>query len=98
MFKRRLYFHLHAFKDFGDGGSFPEIHVAQFPLGMGKSGERKGASNTLALTLDAQGKVQYDAIVKHGHSADKVSNQLNRLFKQLDKSLLYFLDNLLKIE
>jgi len=47
------------------------VHIAQFPLGMGK-GDRKGASNTLALTLDADGKVQYDAIVKHGHAADKV--------------------------
>jgi SNW domain-containing protein 1 len=24
-------------QDFGDGGAFPEIHVAQFPLDMGKS-------------------------------------------------------------
>jgi len=26
-------------EDFGDGGAFPEIHIAQFPLGMGR--ERK---------------------------------------------------------
>jgi SNW domain-containing protein 1 len=23
-------------QDFGDGGAFPEIHVAQYPKGMGK--------------------------------------------------------------
>lgn len=23
-------------EDFGDGGAFPECHVAQYPLGMGK--------------------------------------------------------------
>ena len=25
-------------EDFGDGGAFPEIHVAQYPRGMGKPG------------------------------------------------------------
>jgi SNW domain-containing protein 1 len=25
-----------ALKDFGDGGAFPEIHSAQYPLNMGK--------------------------------------------------------------
>ena len=46
--------------DFGDGGSFPEIHVAQFPLGMGKPKTKK--SNALAVHLDADGKVKYDAL------------------------------------
>lgn len=27
---------LFSLQDFGDGGAFPEIHMAQFPLGMGK--------------------------------------------------------------
>lgn len=26
-------------EDFGDGGAFPEIHVAQYPLGMGMKGK-----------------------------------------------------------
>ena len=30
----------------GDGGAFPEIHVAQYPLGMGK----KTSSTTLTRT------------------------------------------------
>ena len=25
-----------SLEDYGDGGAFPEIHVAQFPLNMGK--------------------------------------------------------------
>lgn len=58
-------------EDFGDGGAFPEIHVAQYPLDMG----RKGAStksNALALTVDGDGKVQYDAIAKQGHSEGRI--------------------------
>ena len=32
--------------DFGDGGAFPEIHVAQFPLEMGRPAAKKaGASD-----------------------------------------------------
>lgn len=27
--------------DFGDGGAFPEIHVAQYPLGMGRPAAKK---------------------------------------------------------
>jgi SNW domain-containing protein 1 len=55
--------------DFGDGGAFPEIHVAQHPLGMGM---KKAQSNALAKQLDATGKVKYDAIAKYGHGKDKV--------------------------
>lgn len=58
-------------EDFGDGGAFPEIHVAQYPLDMG----RKGAStksNALALTVDGDGKVKYDAIAKQGHAEGRI--------------------------
>ena len=55
--------------DFGDGGSFPEIHVAQFPLGMGKP--KKEKSNALAVHLDADGKVKYDTLVRQGHDKDR---------------------------
>jgi SNW domain-containing protein 1 len=61
--------------DFGDGGAFPELHVAQYPLGMGKK-ESEGSggtkSNALAVQLDAQGKVKYDLIARQGHGKDKV--------------------------
>jgi len=61
-------------EDFGDGGAFPEIHVAQYPMGMGqtKASGTSSSSNTLAVQLDAQGKIKYDAIAKVGHGKDKV--------------------------
>uniref|UniRef100_A0A8C9TJY1 SNW domain-containing protein 1 n=1 Tax=Scleropages formosus TaxID=113540 RepID=A0A8C9TJY1_SCLFO len=56
-------------EDFGDGGAFPEIHVAQFPLEMGR---KKKTSNALAVQVDAEGKIKYDAIARQGQSKDKV--------------------------
>ncbi|XP_062220367.1 SNW/SKI-interacting protein A-like [Phragmites australis] len=58
-------------EDFGDGGAFPEIHVAQYPLGMGRRDE-KGGSKILALTVDAHGSVAFDAVVKQGENASKI--------------------------
>lgn len=58
-------------EDFGDGGAFPEIHVAQYPLGMGRRDE-KGGSKILPLTVDAQGKVRFDAVVKQNENASKI--------------------------
>ncbi|XP_022625608.1 SNW domain-containing protein 1 [Seriola lalandi dorsalis] len=55
--------------DFGDGGAFPEIHVAQFPLEMGR---KKKTSNALAVQVDAEGKIKYDAIARQGQGKDKV--------------------------
>uniref|UniRef100_A0A1D1YQ82 SNW domain-containing protein 1 n=2 Tax=Anthurium amnicola TaxID=1678845 RepID=A0A1D1YQ82_9ARAE len=57
--------------DFGDGGAFPEIHVAQYPLGMGRRDD-KGGSKILPLTVDAQGKVRFDAVVRQNENASKV--------------------------
>jgi len=56
--------------DFGDGGSFPEIHVAQYPLNMGRTEETK--SNALAVQLDAAGKVKYDILARQGNRKDKI--------------------------
>uniref|UniRef100_A0A8C5R373 SNW domain-containing protein 1 n=1 Tax=Leptobrachium leishanense TaxID=445787 RepID=A0A8C5R373_9ANUR len=58
-----------AVEDFGDGGAFPEIPVAQYPLDMGK---KKSVSNALAVQVDAEGKIKYDAIARQGQSKDKV--------------------------
>lgn len=58
-------------KDFGDGGAFPEIHVAQYPLEMGR---KKKTSNALALQVDAEGKIKYDAIARQGQGKDKVKH------------------------
>ncbi|XP_062502914.1 SNW domain-containing protein 1-like isoform X2 [Corticium candelabrum] len=57
-------------EDFGDGGAFPEVHVAQYPRGMGQS--KKTSTNTLALQIDSDGRVKYEAIAKQGHGKDKV--------------------------
>uniref|UniRef100_A0A8C4NSZ3 SNW domain-containing protein 1 n=1 Tax=Dicentrarchus labrax TaxID=13489 RepID=A0A8C4NSZ3_DICLA len=58
-----------SLEDFGDGGAFPEIHVAQFPLEMGR---KKKTSNALAVQVDAEGKIKYDAIARQGQNKDKV--------------------------
>jgi len=57
-------------EDFGDGGAFPEIHVAQYPLNMGRGDDSK--SNALAVQLDASGKVKYDVLARQGTRKDKV--------------------------
>ncbi|XP_057667186.1 puff-specific protein Bx42 [Diorhabda carinulata] len=56
--------------DYGDGGAFPEIHVAQYPLEMGQ--KKDSTSNALAVQLGSDGKVKYDAIARQGHGKDKI--------------------------
>ncbi|XP_018561309.1 puff-specific protein Bx42 [Anoplophora glabripennis] len=56
--------------DYGDGGAFPEIHVAQYPLDMGR--KKDSTSNALAVQLGPDGKVKYDVIARQGHSKDKI--------------------------
>ncbi|TIB77147.1 hypothetical protein E3Q22_03184 [Wallemia mellicola] len=51
-------------QDFGDGGAYPECHIAQYPLEMGR--KKAKSSKTLSLTVDGSGKVKYDAIAKQG--------------------------------
>ncbi|POY76537.1 hypothetical protein BMF94_0378 [Rhodotorula taiwanensis] len=50
--------------DFGDGGSYPECHCAQYPLELGR--KKTAAGNTLALQVDADGNVNYGAIAEQG--------------------------------
>ncbi|KFY35435.1 hypothetical protein V494_05891 [Pseudogymnoascus sp. VKM F-4513 (FW-928)] len=56
--------------DFGDGGAFPEIPVAQYPMDMGRKGQ--ATSNALAVQVDAEGKVKYDAIARRGHNDNRI--------------------------
>lgn len=51
--------------DYGDGGAFPEVPVAQYPLDMGR--KSASSSNALAVQVDAEGKIKYDAIARQGH-------------------------------
>lgn len=57
-------------EDFGDGGAFPEIPVAQYPLDMGRKSQ--SSSNALAIQVDAEGKVKYDAIARRGHNDKRI--------------------------
>lgn len=66
-----FFFFFFPFQDFGDGGAFPEIAVAQYPLNMGREG-KESTSNALAVQLDATGKIKYDVLARQGHSKDKV--------------------------
>ncbi|KAK1289625.1 hypothetical protein QJS10_CPB18g00842 [Acorus calamus] len=65
-------------EDFGDGGAFPEIHVAQYPLGMGRKDSKPGGPKILPLTVDANGNVAYDAIVRQGENASKIVQSQHR--------------------
>lgn len=65
-------------EDFGDGGAFPEIPVAQYPLDMGKKSAT--ASNALAVQVDSEGKVKYDAIARQGHAESRI---IHTSFKDL---------------
>ncbi|KAA8910037.1 SKIP/SNW domain-containing protein [Sphaerosporella brunnea] len=59
-------------EDYGDGGAFPEIPIAQYPLEMGRKGGRTTKSKALALQVDVEGKVKYDAIAKQGHVSNRI--------------------------
>ncbi|KAI9311920.1 SKIP/SNW domain-containing protein [Dichotomocladium elegans] len=61
-------------EDFGNGGAFPEIHIAQYPLNMGRTNveQTEKSGGALTLQVDAEGNVKYDAIVRQGHSDDRI--------------------------
>ncbi|CAI0459719.1 unnamed protein product [Linum tenue] len=58
--------------DFGDGGAFPEIHIAQYPLDMGKNRSAKPGLKILPVSVDAHGNVAYDAIVRQDENSNKI--------------------------
>lgn len=65
-------------EDFGDGGAFPEVHVVQYPLGMGRPGAKSGAM--VAVDVDEAGNVRFDAIVRQGSNRGrKVQSSLEDL-------------------
>ena len=65
-------------EDYGDGGAFPEItHMAQYPLGMGST---MSSSNALAVSVDGQGSVKWDAIARRGHNEKRI---IHASFKDL---------------
>lgn len=67
-------------EDFGDGGAFPEVAVAQYPLDMGRKGGAASSSNALAIQVNNEGKVKYDAIARRGHDEKRI---IHASFKDL---------------
>ena len=58
--------------DFGDGGAYPECHVAQYPLDCGRKGASGGAKAAVVnVNVDQNGALDYSAIVTQGTSAKK---------------------------
>jgi SNW domain-containing protein 1 len=57
-------------EDYGDGGAFPEIPIAQYPFDMGK--KKASKSNAIAVQVDSEGKVRFDALARLGHSENRI--------------------------
>eukprot|EP00803_Ostreobium_quekettii_P003268 evm.model.scf_1162.5 EVM.evm.TU.scf_1162.5 scf_1162:31624-33363(-) len=68
---RRSGFAPKAAEDFGDGGAFPEVHVPQYPLDMGRPNRAGGAGRTLNASVGPDGEVSYDAIVRQGSNSGR---------------------------
>ena len=77
-YRQRIGWRPMSAEDYGDGGAFPEIPVAQYPLDMGRKGS--SSSNALAAQVDAEGKVKYDAIARQGHNDKRI---IHTSFKDL---------------
>src|SRR5579859_981326 len=66
--------------DYGDGGAYPEINIAQYPLEMGRKKTvslsifwtNQSSSNALQMQVDAKGNIQYDAVVRQGHDSNRI--------------------------
>ncbi|EDQ89785.1 uncharacterized protein MONBRDRAFT_24891 [Monosiga brevicollis MX1] len=59
-------------EDFGDGGAFPELHFAQYPLGMGLKDKQGNSKAVVPVQVDQNGKIRYDALLRHGQRSDKI--------------------------
>lgn len=58
--------------DFCGGGAYPEIRVAQYPLGLGQQNQPTKKGQTLGAQLDENGRTKYSAIAKHDHAPNKI--------------------------
>ncbi|OMH78762.1 Pre-mRNA-processing protein 45 [Zancudomyces culisetae] len=67
-----------SLEDFGDGGAYPEIPVAQYPLKMGLKKTKK--SQNITKQVDGEGNIDYGAIARQGHGENKI---IHSDFKQL---------------
>lgn len=59
-------------EDYGDGGAFPEIHITQHPLDMGRS-ELAGETKVVSVAVDEEGHADYDRnLLNQGRSTSMV--------------------------
>lgn len=58
-------------EDFGDGGAYPEIHITQYPLDMGRK-EAASTQKTVAVQIDSDGKIKFDKLINPATSERKV--------------------------
>ena len=66
-------------------GAFPEVQVPQYPLDMGKKDGAK-SSSTLAVSVNNQGGINYDAILKQGKNRDKlIASDHSAMVPKVDK-------------
>ncbi|KAJ2081664.1 mRNA splicing protein [Coemansia sp. RSA 988] len=65
-------------EDFGDGGAYPEVHMLQYPLGMGRRRGKKG--NALAKQVDGEGNASYGALARYGRRENET---VHSQFKEL---------------
>ncbi len=57
-------------EDFKDGGAYPEIHVLQYPMNLGKPGARSSA--LVPVVMDESGSLRTDMIVRQGSNKNKI--------------------------
>lgn len=74
--------------DFGDGGAFPEVHVVQYPLDMGRPGVKSTA--VVSVDVDEKGEVRYDAIVRLGGNEKKIIQTSLDDMKEKKGTTIYF--------
>ncbi|KAL4602257.1 hypothetical protein ACB092_10G040100 [Castanea dentata] len=54
------------------GGAFPEIHIEQYPLDMGRDRLLKPRSKIIPVIIDTHGNIAYDAIVRQNENSNKI--------------------------
>ncbi|KAK4557652.1 hypothetical protein RGQ29_007420 [Quercus rubra] len=59
-------------EDFRDGGAFPEIHIEQYPLDMGRDRLLKPGSKIVPVIIDTHGNIAYGVIVRQNENSNKI--------------------------
>lgn len=57
-------------EDFADGGAFPEIHIMQYPLDMGRRQGSTALTRTTPLQVDSNGAIKYDVVLRQNMRKD----------------------------